>query len=92
MKTTFTYDHYADYAELTARLVYFSEHYPNYTRLTSLGKTPEGRNLWAMEVTDLRCGDFDEKPAQHIDGEYACRGSDRLHGGAASAGRAFNRL
>ena len=68
MKTTFTYDHYADYAELTARLVYFSEHYPNYTRLTSLGKTPEGRNLWAMEVTDLRCGDFDEKPAQHIDG------------------------
>ncbi len=68
MKTTFTYDHYADYAELTTRLVYFSEHYPNYTRLTSLGKTPEGRDLWAMEVTDLRCGDFDEKPAQHIDG------------------------
>ena len=37
MKTTFTYDHYADYAELTTRMVYFSEHYPNYTRLTSLG-------------------------------------------------------
>ena len=27
MKTTFTYDHYADYAELSARLAYFSEHY-----------------------------------------------------------------
>ena len=68
MKTTFTYDHYADYAELTARLVYFSEHYPDFACLRSLGKTPEGRDLWAMEVTDLSCGDFDEKPAQHIDG------------------------
>ena len=41
MKTTFTYDHYADYAELTARLVYFSEHYPDFACLRSLGKTPE---------------------------------------------------
>ena len=56
MKTTFTYDHYADYAELTARLVYFSEHYPGFARLRSLGKTPEGRDLWAMEVTDLAAG------------------------------------
>lgn len=68
MRTTFTYDHYADYAELTERLLYFKEQYPKYMHLKSLGQTPGGRELWAVEVTDLGTGNFDEKPAQHIDG------------------------
>lgn len=68
MKTTFDYEHYADAEEIAERLRYFADHYPHYTRLSALIQTPEGRNVWAMEVTDLRTGDFADKPAQHIDG------------------------
>jgi len=68
MKTTFSYDHYCDYEELTYRLKTLNQQYPKLTRLTKLAETKEGRIVWAMEVTDLSCGDFMDKPAQHIDG------------------------
>lgn len=68
MRTTFSYDHYCDYEELTFRLKTLNQKYPEFTRLSELAKTKEGRSIWAMEVTDLSCGDFMDKPAQHIDG------------------------
>lgn len=68
MKTTLQYDHYYDYDELTAAMRTLHEKYPQLSKLFSIGETIEGRQLWAMEVTDFKTGDFLDKPAQHIDG------------------------
>ena len=53
MKTQYVYDHYYDYAELTAVLQSFAESYPSLFRLSSIGTTPEGRNIWLAEVNGL---------------------------------------
>lgn len=68
MKTQYVYDHYYDYAELTAVLQSFAESYPSLFRLSSIGTTPEGRNIWLAEVTDTSAGGFDDKPGFALDG------------------------
>ena len=62
MKTEYTYDHYIKYDEITEKCTKYAEKYPAYARLSSLNKTPEGRNIWLMEITDLSTGSYDEKP------------------------------
>lgn len=63
MKTVYSYDHYYNYREITDILHEYAEKYPRYARLTSIGKTSEGREMWLLSVSDSECGDFDEKPA-----------------------------
>jgi hypothetical protein len=41
---------YLDHAELTAQLKAWHAAYPDLTRLTSLGTTPEGRELWLLTI------------------------------------------
>ncbi len=57
------YDHYYSYQEITDILHAYAEQYPRYTRLSSIGKTTEGREMWVLSVSDTQTGDFDEKPA-----------------------------
>lgn len=45
-------DDYHDYAEVTEVLQQFAEEYPELTRLVSLGKSMEGREMWAILITD----------------------------------------
>lgn len=68
MKVTHTYDHYYRYHEITQILQEYVSAYPQYCRLTSLGKTGEGRDIWKFELTDLSSGDFSEKPALCVTG------------------------
>lgn len=68
MKTTKTYDHYYVYDEITSILNEYASSNPDYCRLSSIGTTSEGRNLWMLEVTDLSTGDFSEKPGFALDG------------------------
>ncbi len=63
MKTTYTYDHYAAYDEVTAMLQGYAEKYPEYCRLESIATSREGRNVWLLSITKLSTGDFSEKPA-----------------------------
>ena len=63
MKTANTYNHYLKHDEITFLLREFADKYPGLCRLTSLNKTEEGRDIWLMEITDLACGSFEEKPA-----------------------------
>jgi hypothetical protein len=43
-------DHYLSYDELTSQLQAWAAAYPDVVRLTSIGKTPEGRDLWLLTL------------------------------------------
>lgn len=68
LKTTYTYDHYYKFAEITEILQKYVQDYPDYCRLTSLAKSAEGRDIWKFELTDLSSGDFAEKPGFCVTG------------------------
>ena len=68
MKTTYSYDHYYVYREITEILQHYAEEYPQYCRVSSIGTTSEGRSIWLMELTDRTCGDFADKPGFALDG------------------------
>jgi len=58
------YDH-AAIGEIGRRL---QAAHPNTCRLSSIGKSHEGRDLWLITVSDFTKGDPDRKPAMYIDG------------------------
>ena len=58
------YDH-AAIGEIGRRL---QAAHPNTCRLSSIGKSHEGRELWMITVTDFTKGAADRKPAMYIDG------------------------
>ncbi len=66
MKTTFKYDHYYTYSELTSNLNYFKEHYENLFHLESICTTCENKEVWAVTIS--KGGNAAEKPAFYIDG------------------------
>lgn len=68
MKTTYIYDHYYRYQEITDILTDYAFKYPGYCQLSAIGETAEGRKLWMLELTDLSKGDFADKPAFALDG------------------------
>ena len=68
MKSTFRYDHYWKYEELSENLKALAEKYSVLCTLYSLAKTPEGRDIWCAEVTDPETGSCAEKPAYYVDG------------------------
>lgn len=56
---------YLSYDEITSTLEHWTETYPEFTRLRSLGRTEEGRELWLLTIGR----DPDEiRPAVWIDG------------------------
>ena len=68
MKTTFSYDHYWLYDEMKKALEYFADTYPRLCQLESICTSEEGRNVYAISITDYARGDASSKPALHIDG------------------------
>ena len=70
MKTTFSYDHYFDYDELTKCLQYFEKEYPDYVELQSICVTEENKNVWAITLTNKKTGNAIEKPAFYMDGNH----------------------
>lgn len=68
MKTTFKYDHYYKYDELKADLEYFAEKYPQLVSLEVNCVTEEGRNQYAVTLTNKNTGDALSKPGWYLDG------------------------
>jgi murein tripeptide amidase MpaA len=62
------FDRYYRYEELTAFLRAWVEQYPNLCKVESLGKSYEGRDIWAMVLTNFESGPDKEKPAYWADG------------------------
>ncbi len=57
------FDKYYKYAELTAVLQAWAVEHPDRFRLTSMGKSYEGRDIWLATVTNFATGPDTEKPA-----------------------------
>lgn len=45
------YDHYLSYEEFAAAMQELANNYPHITRLTSIGKTVNGRDIWALKIS-----------------------------------------
>lgn len=63
MNHQYQYDHYYSYAEITDILQKYAAEHPDHARLTSIGKTSEGREMWLLSITNTATGDYEEKPA-----------------------------
>jgi hypothetical protein len=57
-----------DYDEVVRTLKGFHAAYPQWTRLESIGKSLEGRDLWLLTLQNPGTGDELSKPAMWIDG------------------------
>jgi hypothetical protein len=62
-------------SDVLARL---HEAFPNLTKLYSIGKSTEGRDIWCLEVTARGVGNPDRKPGMYVDGN--------IHGNEVQAG------
>ena len=69
MKVELSFDRYYDYEELTTALENLQAAYPELMQLESLGKTPQGRNIWAVTITGP-AKPADTKPGYLIDASH----------------------
>lgn len=63
-----TFDHYYRYAELTGILNDFAARFPTLCRVTSIGQSYEGRDIWCTVLTNTATGADVDKPALWVDG------------------------
>ena len=61
---------YYKYDELVAQMRQWHSDYPHLTKLYSIGKTFEGRDMWLIELTNKDTGDGKNKPGFYIDGNF----------------------
>lgn len=61
---------YYRYEQLAQFLHAFAALYPGLCRLESLGKSPEGRDVWQVTLTNFATGADTAKPAYHINGQH----------------------
>jgi hypothetical protein len=60
--------HYHDSAEAARLLSELTASYPDLTKLYSIGRSYEGKDLWMLEVTNRKTKPAEEKPGYYIDG------------------------
>jgi hypothetical protein len=67
-QVTLSFDHFYDCAELARSLQALQRAYPQFVTLTSIGKSYQGRDIWAAILNNPRTGPAEEKPGYYIDG------------------------
>ncbi|NEV92855.1 peptidase M14 [Psychroflexus sp. YR1-1] len=67
-KVEASWNRYNTYAGIVDLMKKITDAYPELTRLESIGKSYEGRDIYMLAVSDFNTGDPDEKPAMYIDG------------------------
>lgn len=63
-----SFDHFYDQAELTAALKELQKAYPDLMKLESIGKSYQGRDIWAVIINNPATGPAEHKPGFYIDG------------------------
>jgi len=66
-KVPASWNRFYDYKELTDLLNKMNKAYPELTRLESIGKTFEGRDIWCITITNFKAGKETDKPGYLID-------------------------
>lgn len=59
---------YFRYDVLTDLLNTFTQEFPNLASLEAIGKSHEGRDIWALTISNAQTGDPLEKPGFYVDG------------------------
>lgn len=72
---------YLRYGEMTALLQELAAAYPTLAKLEEIGRSAEGRAIWAMTLTNSATGPADEKPGYLVD---ANTHAGEVTGGAAA--------
>jgi hypothetical protein len=62
------FDHYYTYEQIGEALQALHAAYPGLTTVESVGKSEEGREIWAMTVNNPKTGPALEKPGVYVDG------------------------
>ncbi|MCL2361564.1 MAG: M14 family metallopeptidase [Defluviitaleaceae bacterium] len=62
------YNRYYRYAAMVEALEDFHRDYHNLTKLYSIGRSYEGRDIWCLELTNHETGSAHEKPGYYLDG------------------------
>ncbi len=63
-----SFDHFYDHKELTEALKALEKVYPQFMKLISLGKSYQGRDIWAVVINNSKTGPEERKPGFYIDG------------------------
>src|SRR5690554_4799004 len=63
----FRADRYFRYDDMTAMLHRWAERHPDLCSVESIGQTWQGRDIWAVTVTNRATGPDTEKPAAFVD-------------------------
>ncbi len=62
------FDHYYTYEQVNQALVALNKAYPKLTSLQLVGRSDEGREIWALTVNNPATGAEQDKPAVYVDG------------------------
>ena len=62
------FDQYYRYDEMTQLLRNFAQAFPELATLESIGQSYEGRDIWALTITQTATGPDREKPGFYVDG------------------------
>ncbi len=66
-KVQVSWNRFYDYKDLTSILQNLNKAYPGLSKLESIGRTYEGRDIWCITITNLKSGNELSKPAYYID-------------------------
>lgn len=67
-KVPLTFNRLHDYPELVEAMRALVQGHPDLLTLSSLGKSVEGRDLWAITINNPATGSDRDKPAMYVDG------------------------
>lgn len=67
-KVKLTFDHFYDNQELAEALKALEKAYPDFMKVMSLGKTHQGRDIWAVILSNPKTGPAEHKSGYYIDG------------------------
>jgi len=68
IKVPLRFDHYYDYEQTVEALKALNKEYPSFTTLEEVGKSEEGRIIWALTINNAETGEPLEKPGIYVDG------------------------
>jgi len=78
IKVPLRFDRYYNYEEIVEALKALNREYPDFTELEEVGKSEEGRIIWALTINNPETGEALDKPGVYVDGN--------IHGNEIQAG------